>query len=54
MTRTDDTRHGREESSPTDDRYAGFASTDGIVVYDTENAAAWIESDTTLDPAEVR
>lgn len=40
-----DPRHDPEVS--TDARYAGFDTEDGYVLYDTENPAAWIESDTT-------
>lgn len=48
--------HDRTElhASASEYRYAGFGTVDGFVVYDTEEAAAWIESDTTVDPAEVR
>jgi hypothetical protein len=49
-----DTPKESVESTFEGDRYAGYESEPGYVVYDTENEAAWIESDTTLDPAERR
>lgn len=54
MTGPDDLRHDPEESPVTAPRYAGFGTADGYVLYDTENASAWIESDTVLDPTELQ
>lgn len=45
-----DSRHDPEESRPIDDRYAAVSMADGHMLYDTENPAAWITSDITLDP----
>lgn len=42
-----------EESLPTDTRYSGFGTEDGYIVYDTEETAAWIESDTAISLAEM-
>lgn len=36
-----------EQDVPTEGRYADFETSDELVVYDTENNAAWIASDTT-------
>lgn len=41
---TDSTTHPTNAS---DDRYAAVDTEDGLLLYDTENSAAWIESDTT-------
>jgi len=45
--------HDAEGSTPTDHRYAGFELGERFVVYDTECEGAWVQSDVTLDPAEV-
>lgn len=45
---------GCEETTPSDRRYAGVPTPDGLLVYDTEREAAWIEADTALDVTEVR
>lgn len=41
------------ESPATDTRYSGFGTEDGYIVYDTEETAAWIESDTAISLAEM-
>lgn len=52
MTTTDDPRH--EASNPIDARYAGVPTPDGVLLYDTEQESAWIETDTALSLDEVR
>lgn len=42
-----------ETSIRADDRYAGFATEDSYVLYDTENETAWIESDIALGLGEM-
>ncbi len=42
-----ETEAPHDGSNRLEDRCAGFETEDGFVVYDTENEAAWIESDTT-------
>jgi hypothetical protein len=45
---------GERRTDRTADRYAGFGTEDGYVLYDTENGAAWIQSDAAVEPAEHR
>lgn len=47
MTRNDEPRSELDASTTTDDRYAGFGIEAGYILYDTENQAAWVQSDTT-------
>lgn len=54
MIEPDDSQHDPEGSPVTAPRYAGFGTGNGYVLYDTENASAWIESDTVLHPVELR
>lgn len=54
MIRTDESRRDFEEPTTTDAGCAGFDTEGGHVLYDPENGAAWLRSDTVLDPAEVR
>lgn len=53
MTRTNEPRNESDESHPTDHRYASFGTEEEFVLYDPENQAAWIASDTTYAPAEM-
>lgn len=53
MNRSNDPRYDPDESPPTDDRDAGFTTEDAYVLYDRENVAAWIASDTTHDAEEM-
>lgn len=54
MTGTDEPRYGPDTSPLAEGRYAGLETAERFLLYDTENAAAWIESDTVLGPGEVR
>lgn len=36
-----------------EDRYAGIETEAGFVVYDTENTAAWIQSEASVAPEEM-
>ncbi len=47
------TAHDPEEPTTTDHRYAGIRLDGSFVVYDTAREDAWIQSDVSLDPAEV-
>lgn len=51
---TTDTPHRPEESILNDGRYAGLRLADAYVVYDTEAATGWIQSDTAVSLDEVR
>lgn len=43
----------RQDTQACDGRYADFTTEAGYVVYDRDNATAWIESDTTVDIREL-
>lgn len=47
MTRNDEPRTELDAPTTNDDRYAGFGVEGGYILYDTENQAAWVQSDTT-------
>ncbi len=53
MTQYNDPRHD-PESTPTAERYAGFDTADGYVLYDTEQPTAWIQSDAAVAREMVR
>lgn len=50
---THDSKSPRDTNESPAERYAGFGTEDSFVLYDTENAAAWIEADATLPIAEM-
>jgi len=54
MTSKYDSENNRDRNRPENDRYAAFSDGDGkIVVYDTQNHAAWLESDGAVEVAEM-
>ncbi|WP_167599495.1 DUF7331 family protein [Halorussus marinus] len=54
MTTKYDGENDRRENRPETDRYAAFTDGEGrVVVYDTRNHAAWLESDAGVEIAEM-
>jgi hypothetical protein len=53
MTRNHDPQFDTDEPHTTDEDHASFETEAGLVMYDPDNPDAWLEADTTIDPAEV-